>query len=112
LQALEHGGAHLLWGLLLVVEFLFVHAVLGSQEGSQFLATLLQVHFVLDAHLLETALHHLLGDDFVGLVLPLGSEGQVLVTVDLGEVLLQFEFVLAARVDVGVRLKLLRGLHT
>ena len=90
LEAFKHGLAHLLGGLLFFVEFMLVHAVFVGEEGSESISTGLEISAVCNSHAFKTALHYLLNDDFVGLVLPLGSECKILMTVDVGKVLLQF----------------------
>ena len=89
LQTFKHCLTDLFWSFLLVVEFLLVHTVFSSEERREFLTSLLEVGSVLSTHLFEAAFDDLLCNDLVGFVFPLGSEGEVLVTVDVGEVFLQ-----------------------
>lgn len=90
LEALKHSLTNLVGSFLFIVKFLLVHTVFGSKEGSQFGPAFLEVGTVLASQLLKTALHVLAHNHSVGLVLPLGSQSQVLVTVDFGKILLQF----------------------
>ena len=85
-----HGLADLLWGLLFLVEFLLVHAVLSGEKGSQFSTAFLKVSLVLSTQFVQTTFNDLLSDDLVSLVLPVGIQSEVLVTVDLSQVFLQF----------------------
>ena len=90
LETLVHVLAHLLRGLLLVVEFLFVHTVLSGEEHCEFLTALFEVEGVLSTHVCKSALDNLVLDLLVGLVLPLSSEGEILVTGEVGGELLHF----------------------
>jgi hypothetical protein len=80
LKTFVHALADLFGSLLLVVKLLFIHTVLSGEKQSELFAALLQVGGVLSTHLSESSFDDLLLNDFVGLVLPLGSESQVLVT--------------------------------
>lgn len=90
LKALVHALANLFGSLLLIIEFLFVHTVLSCEEHGELFTASFKVSGVLSAQICESTLDDLLLNDLVGLVFPLGSEGQVLVSSEVGSELLHF----------------------
>lgn len=70
--------------LLLIVELLFVSTIFSSKESGELASTFFKTHLVLISELFKTSLSCLLDDASVSFVLPLGSKGKILVTVDLG----------------------------
>ena len=83
LQAFVHLFTHLLGRFQVVVEFLFVDAVLGGKELGQTGLSLLKVDSLSAAHVGDAVLHDTLLDHFASFFLPSGFVGQIGVTFDI-----------------------------
>jgi len=83
LKTFEHSLAHLFRRFLIVIELLFVHLILGSEESGELTAAFFEISLVLSSQLFKTALANFFHNSLIGLVFPLSSECKILVTVDL-----------------------------
>lgn len=102
LQSLEHLLTNLLRRFHIVIEFLLVDAVLGSEKLSQLGLSLLEVDSLTSSHVLDAVLDNVLLNDLASFGFPVSLVSQVVVATDVVHLFGMFEFLLTARHDVSV----------
>ena len=83
LEALEHLISDLLRSFEVVVKFLFIDAVFGSQELGKTSLALFKIGGLLAAHLYNTALYDVFLLHLAGFGLPVGFVSQVAITINV-----------------------------
>jgi len=106
LQALEHLLTDLLRRFQIVVEFLFVNAVLSGKKLGKASLPLLKVGCLSSTHVLDAVANNVLLDQLARLPLPIGLVSQVLVSFDVVHHVLVF---LKQATQVRVRTRKLHG---
>jgi len=102
LKSLEHLLTDLLRRFQIIVEFLFVDAILSGKKLSKLGLPLLEVDSLSTAHVVDTVLDDALLDKFASLGLPMSLMSHVVVPTDVTNLFSMFEFLLTASHDMRI----------